>query len=191
MRFYDTDENIVYWYHGIDVQAGREKKIFASEFGDDFDAIPAYEQIYALAGPIQTYRITGDPAILTDAEMTVDLFDRFFLDQGAAATSRTSTRSPSTRAASRWAQPGQEELELGRRPRAGLPDQPYLATGEQNATLECSSHTVRHHRRRTSRTTTNSPFVQEKFLEDWSHDQHLSGSRTAASSATTSRSPGT
>ena len=37
-------------------------KVFASEFGDDYDAIPAYEQIYALAGPIQTYRITGDPA---------------------------------------------------------------------------------------------------------------------------------
>ena len=38
-----------------------ERKIFTSEFGDDYDAIPAYEQIYALAGPTQTYRITGDP----------------------------------------------------------------------------------------------------------------------------------
>ena len=81
MRFYDTDENIVYWYHGIDVHGNREDKIFASEFGDDFDAIPAYEQIYALAGPIQTYRITGDPRILADAEMTVELFDRFYLDK--------------------------------------------------------------------------------------------------------------
>src|SRR5271166_5055866 len=81
MRFYDADENIVYWYHGIDVHGSREDKIFASEFGDDFYAIPAYEQIYALAGPIQTYRVTGDPLILRDAEMTVDLFDRFFLDQ--------------------------------------------------------------------------------------------------------------
>ncbi len=81
MRFYDMDEKIVYWYHGIDVHGRRETKVFASEFGDDFDAIPAYEQIYALAGPIQTYRITGDPRILRDAEMTVDLFDRFFLDK--------------------------------------------------------------------------------------------------------------
>ena len=48
-----------------------------STSGDDFDAIPAYEQIYALAGPIQTYRITGDPRILRDAELTVGLFDRF------------------------------------------------------------------------------------------------------------------
>ncbi len=59
----------------------REDKIFASEFGDDFDGIPAYEQIYALAGPIQTYRITGDPRILDDARLTVDLFDRFYLDR--------------------------------------------------------------------------------------------------------------
>jgi len=50
MRFYDTDENIVYWYHGIDIKGRREQKIFASEFGDDIDAIPAYEQIYALPG---------------------------------------------------------------------------------------------------------------------------------------------
>ena len=44
----------------------REQKIFASEFGDDYDAIPCYEQIYALAGPTQTYRITGDPKICED-----------------------------------------------------------------------------------------------------------------------------
>lgn len=57
MRFYDVDENVVYWYHGIDIDAnGMEKKIFTSEFGDDYDAIPMYEQIYALAGPIQTFR---------------------------------------------------------------------------------------------------------------------------------------
>ena len=80
MRFLDLDEGIVYWYHGIDVEGEREHKIFASEFGDDYHAIPAYEQIYALAGPIQTYRITGDPRILKDAELTVKLFDDFFLD---------------------------------------------------------------------------------------------------------------
>jgi hypothetical protein len=81
MRFYDADEDIVYWYHGIDVHGHREDKVFASEFGDDLDAIPAYEQIYALAGPIQTYRVSGDPRILHDAERTLDLFDRFFLDR--------------------------------------------------------------------------------------------------------------
>jgi hypothetical protein len=38
--------------------------VFASEFGDDYDGVPMYEQIYALAGPTQTYRISGDPAIM-------------------------------------------------------------------------------------------------------------------------------
>jgi N-acylglucosamine 2-epimerase (GlcNAc 2-epimerase) len=64
----------------MDVWNGRERKILASKFGDDYDAIPAYEQIYALAGPIQTYRVTGDPRILRDAEMTINLFNKFFRD---------------------------------------------------------------------------------------------------------------
>ena len=40
MRFYDLDENIVYWYHGIDVEGRRETKVFASEFGDDLRRHP-------------------------------------------------------------------------------------------------------------------------------------------------------
>ncbi|MEI6639845.1 MAG: hypothetical protein WCL46_09010, partial [Chlorobium sp.] len=72
MRCKDTSENITYWYHGIDITGKHERKIFASEFGDDYDAIPAYEQIYALAGPTQTYRVTGDPEIASDIEMTLN-----------------------------------------------------------------------------------------------------------------------
>ncbi len=64
MRAIDEEEEIVYWYHAADIQGAHKRNIFASEFGDDFYAIPAYEQIYALAGPIQTYRVTGDPRIL-------------------------------------------------------------------------------------------------------------------------------
>src|SRR5438045_3574713 len=81
MRAIDADEEVVYWYHAMDVRGSRERKIFASQFGDDYDAIPAYEQIYALAGPVQTYRVTGDPRILRDAEMTINLFDKFFRDR--------------------------------------------------------------------------------------------------------------
>jgi uncharacterized protein YyaL (SSP411 family) len=81
MRAIDEQEKIVYWYHAMDVKGRRERKILASEFGDDYEAIPAYEQIYALAGPVQTYRVTGDPRILQDAEMTVNLFDKYFLDR--------------------------------------------------------------------------------------------------------------
>ncbi|MGH3574436.1 MAG: AGE family epimerase/isomerase [Pseudonocardiaceae bacterium] len=53
MRAIDEKEEIVYWYHAADIRGDHKRKIFASEFGDDLNAIPAYEQIYALAGPIQ------------------------------------------------------------------------------------------------------------------------------------------
>ena len=81
MRTVDAAEGIAYWVHGVDTAGGKEKKILASEFGDDYDAIPAYEQIYALAGPTQTFRVTGDPRIQNDIELTHELFNRFFLDR--------------------------------------------------------------------------------------------------------------
>lgn len=75
------DNERFFWYHAVDIQAdGTKEKILTSRFGDDYNAIPCYEQIYALAGPVQTYRITGDPAILDDAEKTIDLFHTCFKD---------------------------------------------------------------------------------------------------------------
>jgi len=65
-RVVNEKEKVVYWYHAIDVSATGERKVYASAFGDDYDALPTYEQIYALAGPTQTYRITGDPRIMSD-----------------------------------------------------------------------------------------------------------------------------
>lgn len=169
MRFYDTDEEVVYWYHGIDVRGRREDKVFASEFGDDLDAIPAYEQIYALAGPIQTYRITGDPRILRDAELTVDLFDRFFLDQergGYFSHLDPITLDPrsdalgANRAKKNWNSVGDHApaylINLA------------LATGEKRYLdmLEYTFDTITKHFQDYEHT----PFVQEKFHEDWSHD---------------------
>jgi len=169
MRFYDSDENIVYWYHGIDVAGRQETKIFASEFGDDFDAIPAYEQIYALAGPIQTYRVTGDPRILRDAEMTVDLFDRFFLDKqlgGYFSHIDPITLDPRSeslgqnRAKKNW-------NSVGDHAPAYLINL-YLASGEERygRMLEATFDTIAKY----FPDYDNSPFVQEKFFEDWSHD---------------------
>ncbi len=169
MRFVDLDENIVYWYHGIDVEGRRETKIFASEFGDDYDAIPAYEQIYALAGPIQTYRITGDPRILKDAEMTADLFDRFFLDKelgGYFSHVDPITLDPRSealgenRAKKNW-------NSVGDHAPAYLINL-YLATGEERygRMLEYTFDTITKHFPDYDR----SPFVQEKFFEDWSPD---------------------
>ena len=170
MRFYDTDEKIAYWYHGIDVHGRREDKVFASEFGDDFDAIPAYEQIYALAGPIQTYRINGDPRILKDAELTIDLFDRFFLDtEGGGYFSHLdpitldprSTALGANRAKKNW-------NSVGDHAPAYLINL-VLATGNERYTkmLEDTFDTITEH----FPNYDESPFVQEKFFEDWSHDR--------------------
>ena len=168
LKFYDTDENIVYWYHGIDVKDGREHKVFASEFGDDYDAIPMYEQIYALAGLTQTYRITGDPSIYRDIEMTVDLFKHFedkerggyyshidpiFLDPLSEALGRNCGKK-------NW-------NSVGDHAQAYLINL-CLATDEKKYWdfLVDTADTITKH----FKDYENSAFVQEKFNADWSHD---------------------
>ena len=97
-RATDSSHDICYWYHAIDVKGKKERKILASRFGDDWDAIPAYEQIYALAGPVQTYRITGDPLILKDARRTRLCSTASTTIRSWAAISAMSTRSGLIRA---------------------------------------------------------------------------------------------
>jgi len=170
MRFYDRDENIVYWYHGIDLKGGEEHKVFASEFGDDYYAIPAYEQIYALAGPVQTYRMNGDKTILRDAEMTIDLFKRFFRDEKLGGY--FSHIDPVT------LDPRAESLGHNRAKKnwnsVGDHAPAYLinlvaATGRKDLAdfLVETGDTIADH----FPDYDNSPFVQEKFFEDWSKDQ--------------------
>ncbi len=170
MRFYDLDENIVYWYHGIDVDGRRETKVFASEFGDDYMAIPAYEQIYALAGPIQTYRITGDPDILKDAELTVDLFDRFYLDTELGGYfSHLDPITLDARSASLGENKGKKNWNsVGDHAPAYLINL-WLATGEERYAkfLEDTFDTITKY----FPNYDESPFVQEKFFEDWSRDR--------------------
>jgi mannose/cellobiose epimerase-like protein (N-acyl-D-glucosamine 2-epimerase family) len=170
MRFYDSDEKIVYWYHGIDVRGTREDKVFASEFGDDYDAIPAYEQIYALAGPIQTYRISGDPAILEDARLTIDLFDRFFLDaEKGGYFSHLDPITLDPRSDALGENKGKKNWNsVGDHAPAYLINL-VLATGDARYAkmLEMTFDTITEH----FPDYDNSPFVQEKFFEDWSHDR--------------------
>ncbi|WP_413160492.1 AGE family epimerase/isomerase [Capilliphycus salinus ALCB114379] len=170
MRFLDLDHKIVYWYHGIDVQGEREFKIFTSEFGDDYDAIPAYEQIYALAGPVQTYRITGDPQIREDAELTIKLFDDFFLDKseygGYFSHLDPVTLDPKSEALGR--NKGTKNWNsVGDHAPAYLINL-WLATGEPKYAkmLEYTFDTIVKRFPDYER----SPFVQERFFEDWSHD---------------------
>jgi anti-anti-sigma factor len=179
MRVVDTEENVAFWYHGIDVSGGRERKVLASQFGDDYDAIPAYEQIYALAGPVQTYRITGDERILHDAELTVSLFDRFFLDRDRGGyfshvdPVNFDPRSPTLgadRARKNW-------NSIGDHAPAYLINL-YLATGDERYAefLAELAEIV------TTRFPDfdRSPFVQERFHEDWSPDSTWGWQRNRA-----------
>lgn len=172
MRFYDPDEDLIYWYHGIKVSGDREQKLLTSEFGDDFDSIPAYEQIYALAGPVQTYRVTGDPRILEDAQKTIDLFDKYYKDRekgGYFSHIDPITLDPrsetleqgNNRAKKNW-------NSVGDHAPAYLINL-WLATGERRYAdfLEYTFDAIEKH----FQDYKNSPFVQEKFHEDWSHDK--------------------
>jgi len=172
MRFEDKSEGVVFWYHALDVREdGSEHKILASEFGDDYQAIPCYEQIYALAGPMQTYRITGDPDILADAEATISLFDRFFKDKtdvgGYYSHIDPITLSPHAdslkhnKARKNW-------NSVGDHAPAYLINL-YLATGDKRWAdfLEYTFDTIAAH----FPDYDESAFVQEKFFGDWSKDQ--------------------
>ena len=169
MKFYDTDENIVYWYHGIDVKNGKEHKVFASEFGDDYDAIPMYEQIYALAGLTQTYRVTGNPVILRDIEMTIDLFEKFFKDKERGGYYSHIDPIFLTSDSDSLGQNKQRKNwnSVGDHAPAYLINL-CLATGEQKYYdfLEYTADIITEH----FQDYDNSEFVQEKFHGDWSHD---------------------
>jgi mannose/cellobiose epimerase-like protein (N-acyl-D-glucosamine 2-epimerase family) len=169
-RALDTSEDICYWYHGIDVDGDKVRKILASEFGDDYDAIPAYEQIYALAGPIQTYRVTGDSRIYDDALKTINLFERHFLDKekgGYFSHIDPVTFDPRAesltydRARKNW-------NSVGDHTPAYLINL-YLATGEKQFAdmLIYTADIIAKY----FPDYENSAFVQEKFHEDWSKDQ--------------------
>ncbi len=170
MRFVDTEADIAYWYHGIDVKAGHERKIFASEFGDDYDALPAYEQIYALAGPTQTYRVTGDAAIRSDIDRTLNLFELYYRDAvGGGYFSHVDPVMLDPRAESLGPNRARKNWNsVGDHAPAYLINL-VLATGEQKHIdmLVDTGDTI------TARFQDyeNSPFVQEKFHEDWTHDK--------------------
>jgi len=56
------------------------KILMASENPDDRDTIPLYEQIYALAGLAQYYRISQDWEVLEDIRRTINSFQAYYLD---------------------------------------------------------------------------------------------------------------
>lgn len=170
MQFYDHDEKIIYWYHGIDIEGDTEHKVFTSEFGDDYDAIPMYEQIYALAGPTQVFRINGAPEIKRDIELTMDLFDRFFEDTdkgGHFSHIDPISMSPHAeglgpnKARKNWNSVGDHAPAYLINAYIALEEPRYKKFLLYCADLICKHFPDYEH----------SQFVQEKFFEDWSHDK--------------------
>ena len=183
MRFVDTDVDVVYWYHGTQVKGSLEQKLLSSEHGDAFsedrESIPMYEQIYALAGPTQTFRVTGDPRILDDIEKTIKLFQTFYRDPvhgGYFSSLDPVTLDPRSdalgvnRARKNW-------NSVGDHAPAYLINL-WLATGNQKyaAMLEETFDTIVQY----FPDYAHSPFVQERFFEDWRPDTTWVGQQNRA-----------
>jgi anti-anti-sigma factor len=193
-RAEDTSADTVYWYHAVEFSGGHakrklhssgmaeipgmrrgytaaahERKMLSSEFGDDYDAIPAYEQIYALAGPTQTYRITGDPAIRRDIDRTINLFNRYFRDYDKGGYfSHIDPVTFDPRAESlRGNQARKNWNSVGDHAPAYLINL-VLATADPEyiKMLVDTADTITEH----FQDYEHAAFVQEKFHEDWSHD---------------------
>ena len=166
-RIVDEKRNVTYWCHAVRANG---EKILASKFGDDLDAIPAYEQIYALAGPTQTYRITGDPRIRTDIDGTLRLFETVYKDtkkEGYFSHLDPVTFDP--RAESLGQNKGKKNWNsVGDHAPAYLINL-WLATGEKSHgdMLEYCFDLITKY----FPDDANSPMVQEKFFEDWSADR--------------------
>ena len=166
-----SDEDIVYWYHGIDVDGRREEKFLASEFGDDYDAIPVYEQIYALAGPIADLPASpatrGSSRHRNDRRPVRPLLPRperggYFSHIDPVTLDPRAESLGHNRARKNWNSVGDHA--------PGVSDQPVPR--HRRAAVR---RLARRHRSTRSPTHfpdyDNSPFVQEQFHEDWSPDQ--------------------
>ena len=80
-RSIDHEGSTIIWSHARKPGVKGATTIIPSQNPDDYGAIPLYEQIYALAGMTQYFRITGEGEVLEDIQRTVKSFNRFFLDE--------------------------------------------------------------------------------------------------------------
>ena len=163
------DDKTVCWYHGIDVNSKGDHKLLGSEFGDDYHAVPMYEQIYALAGPTQTYRANGDPAIMGDIRKTMNFFDRFLDAKREGYFSHVDPYSHDPRSENLGHNRARKNWNsVGDHAPAYLINL-WLASGDPDDekflvyTADCIEKYFQDY--------DNSPFVNEKFFEDWSFDQ--------------------
>jgi mannose/cellobiose epimerase-like protein (N-acyl-D-glucosamine 2-epimerase family) len=79
-RSYSADGRFCFWLHARKRDRHGVYDVLPSLAEDDAGTIPLYEQIYALAGLAQYYRITSDWETLKDIRLTLDTFDAMFAD---------------------------------------------------------------------------------------------------------------
>ena len=124
-RSLSADGRFCFWAFGRRRGKYGTKLIIPSENPDDLGTIPLYEQIYALAGLTQFYRISADWEVLHDIRRTIASFNQFYRDpQDGGYFSHIDYATFSPHSPSLGAESIPEELELDRRPPARLPHQP-------------------------------------------------------------------
>ena len=79
-RSISADGRFCFWLHARKRNREGRIDIFASLFAEDQGTLPLYEQIYALAGLAQYYRISNDWEVLHDIQRTLNTFENFFAD---------------------------------------------------------------------------------------------------------------
>ncbi|MGO9598820.1 MAG: AGE family epimerase/isomerase [Isosphaeraceae bacterium] len=82
-RSLSADGRYCFWAFGRRRGKYGTNLIIPSENPDDLGSIPLYEQIYALAGLAQFYRISADRDVLFDIRRTVASFEAFFRDHSS------------------------------------------------------------------------------------------------------------
>lgn len=80
-RSLSNDYQYCFWAYGRRHGKYGTELLVPSQSGDDAGSIPLYEQIYALAGLANYYRISLDWEVLEDIRRTVAAFNAFYLDE--------------------------------------------------------------------------------------------------------------
>jgi mannose/cellobiose epimerase-like protein (N-acyl-D-glucosamine 2-epimerase family)/anti-anti-sigma regulatory factor len=172
-RHRNSAEGFCYWYSEIDIQPnGTMKKLIGSGAGgnEGGNSMPCYEQIYALAGLTQTFRISANTELMDDIKGTITFLNRYFKDHGPNG-GYYSHIDPVTLS------PHEESLGINkaRKNWNSIGDHApaylinlYLATGEEEYAdfLESTFDLICQY----FPDYGYSPFMNEKFYDDWSHD---------------------
>jgi mannose/cellobiose epimerase-like protein (N-acyl-D-glucosamine 2-epimerase family) len=80
-RSYSADGRFCFWLHARKRDSHGRYEVLPSLNGEEAGTIPLYEQIYALAGLAQFYRITNDSETFEDICRTLATFDGIFADR--------------------------------------------------------------------------------------------------------------